>query len=193
MSSVRRSLKILELIINAEHPLSHAEIAAELEIPKSTLSQLLTILRGMGYLSGNQGRYYPGIQLISMGFRLAFRSQTRMSIKPLMDKLAQSSGETVILGIRVHDEVLYIDQSPSPHPIRYVQEVGNLRPLHATAIGRVFMAFSNTPAAALGRLARFTPKTVTDPAELDRILARVDGGGNPRVNGGKGIRAHELG
>jgi IclR family acetate operon transcriptional repressor len=143
MSSVKRSLKLIELIVGANSPPTHAELARLLSIPKSTLSQLLSALREAGYVAEIDGRYHAGIQLMSLGYRIARKDRALMSLKPALDGLAHQAGETVLLAVRVRDQFMYIEQSPGPHPIRYAVNIGDTRPLETTAIGRVFLAFQD--------------------------------------------------
>jgi DNA-binding IclR family transcriptional regulator len=76
--------------------------------------------------------------------------------------------------------------------LRFDAGLGARVPIHASAMGKLFLAFAADPAAevaALGELARFTDRTRTDPAtlvaELDQIRARGwslnDGERNPGV------------
>jgi IclR family acetate operon transcriptional repressor len=173
MSSVKRSLGILELIVGLDQAPTHADLARRLKIAKSTLSQLLAALRDSGYVALVDNRYHPGMQLISLGHRIANKGQAMSSVKPSLDALARESGETVLLGVRVREQVIYIDQSPSPNPIRYVTTIGEQRPLHATAIGRCFMAYGGIPPETLAERGRVTPRTVTDIAALARLIEAV--------------------
>src|ERR1700709_1281269 len=141
MSSVKRSLKLIELIVGANNPPTHAELARQLAIPKSTLSQLLASLRESGYVADIDGRYHAGIQLMSLSYRIAARDRALMALKPTLGELARAAGETVLLAVRQRDQFMYIEQSPGPHPIRYAVNIGDTRPLETTAIGRVFLAF----------------------------------------------------
>jgi DNA-binding IclR family transcriptional regulator len=155
MSSVKRSLKLIELIVGANNPPTHAELARQLAIPKSTLSQLLASLREAGYVAEIDGRYHAGIQLMSLSYRIARRDRALMALKPALDGLAREAAETVLLAVRVRDQFMYIEQSPGPHPIRYAVNIGDTRPLETTAIGRVFLAFDEPrPQRASTALAR---------------------------------------
>ena len=173
MSSVERSFRVLELLTASPRPLTHGELARELDIPKSTLTQLLAILLRAGFI-GIEGRsYLPGVRLLALAQRVANSIDIRSAAKPIMEHLAIESGETVALATYAGDHVIYIEQAPSPQPIRYVTVIGTPRPLHCTAAGRLFLAFQGPDASKLGELQAFTPKTVTDPGELDRLLEQI--------------------
>lgn len=174
MSSVERALLVLEEVVGSSRPVSHGELARSLEVPKSTLSQLLLALRRAGYVGVDGGGYLPGVRLLALGQRIFHSSsQLRTPLKPVLDRLAEETGETAMLSSAVGDNVVFLDQSLSPHPIRYMVEIGDVRPLHATAAGRVFLAFGNRSVRSLGTLVAVTGDTTTDPvvlsAELDRV------------------------
>lgn len=171
MSSVQRSLRLLEAIAGGPAP-THAELSRRFSIPRSTLTQLLELMRESGYVSASEGRYYPGLQLMALGFRLSQGQGNPTALKPEMDALARASGETVTLGVRINDRVIYIAQSPSPQPVRYVAEMGRARPLHATASGKVFLAHAPTSPAD-GPLEALTDRTVTTLNKLRRDVAEV--------------------
>jgi DNA-binding IclR family transcriptional regulator len=173
MSSIERSLRLLEIVVESQKPYTHSELARALDIPKSTLTKILKLLQKNGYLGSDGRRYLPGIRLLSLVHRTAIIGDIRSAIRPFMDKLSLDTGETVLLGILAGNLVTYIDQAPSAQPIRYVTTLGQPRPLHSTALGRVLLAFSGRTASSLGTLTRQTTKTVTSPATLDKILRQV--------------------
>ena len=47
--------------------------------------------------------------------------------------------ETVILGKRQKDQILYLDVFESPQSIRYSSRGGEFKPLHSTCIGKVML------------------------------------------------------
>lgn len=173
MSSIERSLRLLEIVIENPKPFTHSELARTLDIPKSTLTKILKLLQKNGYLGTDGRRYLPGIRLLSLVHRTAFIGDIRSAVRPFMDKLSTETGETVLLGILAGNFLTYIDQSPSSQPMRYVTTLGQPRPLHSTALGRVLLAFSGRTAESVGPLTRQTEKTVTNPVALDKILRQV--------------------
>lgn len=173
MGSVERSLDVLEMIVEAETAPTHTELATALAIPKSTLSQILGVLQHTGYLGIHNRRYLPGVRLLSLVHRAAIAAGMPSAMRSWMDELAAESGETVSLGILAGTHVTCVDQSPSPRAIRYVTPIGQPRPLHATALGRVLLAFGGGSAKSLIPLIPYTDKTITDPDKLDKMLVRI--------------------
>jgi IclR family acetate operon transcriptional repressor len=168
MSAAARALAVLEQLAGSPAPVTNQELAEQLRIPKSTLSDLMAELRSLGYVQLVRQRYVPGPAMMSLGYRTTQRLGTLGGIRPSLEGLAAETGETVVYAVEIggDDEtpgqVLLVDQVVSPNPIRYVAPVGHPRPIDQSAAGRVLLAFSG--------------RTVGD-GSLDAELERVRGQG----------------
>jgi IclR family acetate operon transcriptional repressor len=157
MSAAGRALAVLEHLATSAHPASNQELATALQIPKSTLSDLLGELRALGYVELVRQRYVPGPAMMSLGYRTTQRLGTAGGIGPSLERLAAGTGETVVYAVEVGGDadtpgqILIVDQVVSPNPIRYVAPVGIPRPLHQTAAGRVLLAFTDRSPTVDGR------------------------------------------
>ena len=84
---------------------------------------------------------------------------------PTIDRLSQTTGESVSVGVRGSGGVMVVAQSSSRHALRFEHPAGGAIDVHASAMGKVLLAFGETPpsttVAELGRLARFTASTIT--------------------------------
>ena len=56
-----------------------------------------------------------------------------------MERLREQTEETVILGKRQKDNVIYLEVLESPQTIRYSANVGDMKPLHSTCIGKTVL------------------------------------------------------
>jgi DNA-binding IclR family transcriptional regulator len=181
VSSVKRSLLILEHLVSGNPPPTHVELARALNIPKGTLSGLLGQLTEEGYIRLVGKQYAPGPALLSLGFRATRRDNLRFALRPVLEQLATETGETAVLAIEVGGDddtpgqVLGIDYVEGTNPIRYVAQIGRLYPMHSSAAGRVFLAFTGRRAKLLptDSLVTHTNRTLVDPEELDAELDRI--------------------
>ena len=183
VQSVDRALTILKLLA-ADGELGVTEIAGLLCVHKSTASRLLGTLEthGLAEQLPDRGRYRLGVGVL----RLAGATRSRLDIvresRPITGPLAAEVGETVNIVILSGIETLYLDQVAGPSALQIHNWVGRRNPVHATANGRVLLAYA-TPAeteavlAAIrtpaGKLRALTPHTVTDSAALLRSLEAV--------------------
>ena len=116
-----------------------------------------------------------------------------------MNEMVERTGETAFLGTLTRGgHVQYLDKVVSPKVIRYDTEMAELRPAHATSIGKVMLAFlpEAEVAAKLRRegLPRLTPQTITSRSVFLDELARIRRDGvtvnvDERVVGAAGVAA----
>jgi DNA-binding IclR family transcriptional regulator len=184
--TAERTLRVLErLAAPGPHP-THAELAFELGIAKSTLTVLLTTLQQLGYVERVDRRYRPGAQLLALGYHLAPHAENELALRrrlrPALETVAARTGETAVLSIEIGaggdrpGMVLAIDHVESEHPLRFVPAtIGRPQPMYRTAAGRVFLAFSGRSATMLPpeSLVPMTEKTLVDPQAIDRELQAV--------------------
>jgi DNA-binding IclR family transcriptional regulator len=100
---------------------------------------------------------------------------------PTLQQLAADSGESAALHVRAGLQRICVEQVPSPQPVRYTARVGASNPLHAGAMGKLLLAFSD-PADLADLLDRIpltasTNATITDRRTLETELDRIRGTG----------------
>jgi IclR family transcriptional regulator, acetate operon repressor len=191
--AVDRALRVLGLLESASDDLGVTALATASGLTVSTTHRLLKALAAAGLVTQDRDteRYHLGAGLVSLGRR----AEARLGLHRwhgVLIHLAAETGESASLGTRVGNEVLIADHVPSAQPLRFDAGIGARVPIHASAMGKLFLALTADPAAevaALGELERFTDRTRTDPvalvAELDQIRVRGwsfnDGERNPGV------------
>ncbi len=174
-NATARTLSVLEQIVAADHAPTHAELARLTGVPKSTLTLILGELQALGYIRGaGERRFVPGPALLGFGHRVQASNRVD-GIRPTLEALAGSSGEGAMFAVEVWPQIVVIDHVQAPRPIRYVAEVGSLRPMHCTAIGRALLASTNRSARDLpaGSLIKLTDASRVDPDEIDAELERT--------------------
>lgn len=87
--------------------------------------------------------------------------------------LRNQTRETVILGKRQGDAVLYLDVVEGQHTVRYTAKPGEFKPLHSSSIGKVMLGALSDD--ALGEWLRLHPlPAVTGRTLVDRKRLRRD-------------------
>jgi DNA-binding IclR family transcriptional regulator len=158
---------------------SLSDLSARLDLPKSTLHRFLVGLERHALLRRGQedGKWRLGHRLFIWGSLAAEASGVRHVALPVMRGLADTIGETVLLTEYHGHEVVCVDKIETNHSVRIALDVGTLRGPHAGASSKVLMAhLPETEIAAIIRekgLPRYCERTITDPAELSRELARI--------------------
>lgn len=175
--------KSLALLAAFEHPPSAkslSELAADADLPLPTAHRLVGELVEWGALERDgTGRYRIGLRLWEVaqhGGRLL-----RDTARPYLQDLFSLTQETSHLAIREGHEALYIDRVYSTKRVPRASRVGGRLPLHATAVGKVLLAFEDdwVREAYLARaLERPTARTHVDPARLEVELAEIRAAGH---------------
>lgn len=177
VQSVDRAVSILELLAKAGMA-GVTEIAGELGISKSAAFRLLTTLeaRGLVEQDSERGKYAIGYTAVLLAAGSArVRSIAKMS-HAVCQQLALEVGETVNVAVPDGTEVLTVDQALGDAAVMAIDWVGKRQPLHATAVGKVFLA--SMPRDRIAEFLRepltaHTPETITDPGELAAQLDQV--------------------
>jgi len=187
VQSVRRAFDILAAISrNGDANLS--EIVARVELPKSTVSRMLSTLEAVGAVERNHDRdgFRIGHALISLVSHAPYARSLVVVARPFLQELAQATGETLTLCVPDGDYAHYVDQIDTPRALQVRSWVGQRLPLHACSDGKLYLAHRRP--AQIERylkqpLQRFTPTTLVSPAALRRELRAVRHKGYAWTNG----------
>ena len=176
--AVIRALDILELFL--ERPqLSAREVTERLDLPRTTVHELLVTLEARSYLisvPGQPVQYRLGLPVFQLGAAFAGRLDLVREAEGVARDVAAACDEAVHVAVLDGADVIYLVKVDSTHPVRMVSAVGRRLPAHCTAVGKILLA-SLDPAdldAVLktGALSGMTPESITDP---DCLRAHLDG------------------
>jgi IclR family acetate operon transcriptional repressor len=176
VKSAKRVLEILRFFVQEKSPASLARISSALSFPKSSCLALLETLMAEGYAYQADGRYYLTSRWLHEAQVVAEHDQLAPRLRPTLERLRQSLGETVILAKLAGTRVLYLDVVEADHVLRFSAHVGQGKAVHASASGRALL--STLPPDELAALARtidyqaFTAHTLTDPRALIAAVER---------------------
>ncbi|MBY8861546.1 IclR family transcriptional regulator [Nocardia sp. CA2R105] len=177
--SLQRALTILVEL--GEDPKTLDQLAARLEVHKSTVLRLLQTMEADRFVTHDTGhRYTLGSRLFELANHALERRDVRTLGRPHLEALNAATGQTVHLATYESGEAIYIDKLDATRSVRMYSRVGRPAPLHCTAVGKVLVAAH--PRAQWRTIAErldyhpFTERTVRTPeqylAELDRVAAQ---------------------
>lgn len=176
--TLERGLDILLCLVDAEGPLTVTEMATRVLMPKSSVYRFLLVLRAYGLAEETErGRYHLGTRALALGQAARKHLNLPRLCRPLMQELANSTGESVILTVMRWPYGVCIERVESVHPVRLTLEPGRVTALHAGASCKVLLAFTDpglqeryfreTP------LHRYTERTTSDPDVLRQQLREI--------------------
>jgi DNA-binding IclR family transcriptional regulator len=173
LGAVEKALDVLLHLHAAAAPRGVTAIGTALGLPKSTAHRLLAALARRGLVERDPGgRYRPGVALVALGLGVLAREPVVELARPLLEREAAETGETLFLAAARGGRLVVLDKAEGTGFLRAAPRVGSEVPAHATAVGKVQLAFD--PGALRAEpLTRFTPRTRTTPAALARERARV--------------------
>jgi len=176
VQSVDRAIAILKSFTLENPERGVSELSRKLGLHKSTVSRLARALADGGLLSRNPetGRYRLGVGILALAAGVTLHANVLEIARPLLRDLAFEVQETVNLAVLESGAVVSVEQfEPPNYQVKNVGQVGRRRDLHATASGKVFLAYmpyERLQRHLRSRLEQYTPNTVTDPEELLRAL-----------------------
>jgi len=205
VGSVERAVALLDALAASETELGVNELARRIGVNASTASRLLATLQASGLVTrgADSGPYRLGLRLVTLADRVLAQQDLRALARPLLMRLTDDTGETATLSLPGDEAAITVDFVPSPSSVVSMARVGRPSIPHATAAGKVMLAFAegapvaaegsgdtddmgteaaaraveaaeqDPPAAPHEPLPSFTERTITDPIKLAIELADV--------------------
>ena len=184
--AVSRAVSVLKVFESANSGLTAAQIAGKLNLNRSTVHRLLSVLETEGlvardttfYGEPRNSAYRLGPTLVSLGGLALRQINLRAIALPQLRALAQKSGETVDLELLVGPEVMIIEEVQGEHMLRVGvgDNIGSRYPAYATSTGKLLLAGlseAELKATLPNKLAALTPFTVTDKQILRGQIAEA--------------------
>jgi DNA-binding IclR family transcriptional regulator len=176
--AVERALQILECFDNDHPERGISEIAQTVDLHKATTHRIVTTLANYGYLERTDDgqKYRLGLELTNLGFKVIHRMDLRREALPFMKQLIQKWDETCDLCIFDRGMVFYVEVLRGSRALNVAAAVGQRLPAHATASGKVFLAYMplNELNTLLNQpLTAYTKNTQISADELRRELEIV--------------------
>jgi DNA-binding IclR family transcriptional regulator len=161
VAAVERSMRVLETLADAGGELGTNELARRTGVNASSVSRLLATLAGGGYVEHNEesGRYRLGLRLLQLGNVVLAGLDLRELARPHLEALVEETGETVTLSVPGEQDAVTVDFVQSGSSVQSVARLGRPSVAHATAAGKVLLAFGDV--------------TLTDPRRLAAAVERV--------------------
>ena len=141
VKSAQRVLEILDYFASTRAPATLSALSSALELPKSSCLALIATLHVSGYLYEVKPGvgYYPTRRWLDRATGITASDPLATKMRPVMLALSEETGETIILGKRAGDRVIYIEVVESSQTLRYAAVAGQFKPLHGTASGKALL------------------------------------------------------
>ena len=177
VQSVERAAAILRLLAEENEPLTLSQIATALGLAKGTAHGIVRTLAEIGFVEQDQrsGPYRVATEVFRLGWARLDQNELRSKAINWTDALAARTGESARVAAfhggraQVAHHVFRGDGGTQ------VLVTGSSVPLHASAMGKVLLAFDPGAgrSAVNTELTAFTHRTIIDRVSLHRELAGV--------------------
>ena len=172
--AVEASTKIIAFLAECEQEIGISEISRGTGINKNMVFRILNTLENAGWFCCNEQKY----SLTLLLFGLASKPISRLSLNtvssPILYNLLNQTGESVYLGIRNDDKVLYIQHLDGLKSVRVAGKVGGEYDLYCSAPGKVLLAHANKEFIEEYTSRNFTKTTKNTITEKSDMLIELD-------------------
>jgi DNA-binding IclR family transcriptional regulator len=175
VQSIERAAAVLRLLAGGTGRLPLGDIARSLDLAKGTTHGILRTLKQVGFVEQDRvsGHYQLGAALLRLGTSYLDINELRSRSINWADPLAARSGHEVRIGTVLDGQVLIVHHVFRPDDSFQTLDVGNLLPMHATALGKALLAYRAAGAVPARTLVRFTHRTIVTPRALAAALRHV--------------------
>jgi IclR family transcriptional regulator, KDG regulon repressor len=178
IQSVSHALDVIEQFGADQEELGVTELSKRLKLHKNNVFRLLATLESRGYIEQNRSteNYRLGLRCLQLGQRYVRQIGLLEQARPVMGDLARNCKETALLAVYRNEGMVPVEAVETQQPVRIVPVIGELLPLHCTAVGKAHLAFAAAEErdSALPRtLQRFTEKTITEKQAFAKHLQEV--------------------
>lgn len=181
VQSIERAFSVLREL--ALGPAGVTDIADRVDLPKSTVSRLLSALEAEGAVAqrDNGGDYELGAGLAALADVAQDDANLAAIVRPFLIELSEATGETVGFVVRSGENVYWVDNVvQDEQAVQVMDRTGFYAPMHSVPAGLALL--SHLPVDEVEKylsqpLVRVNDRTVTDPDELrDRLDAIREAG-----------------
>lgn len=138
-----RALEILQMLATDREGISISVVSRKAKLAKSAAHRLLSTLVDEGYVRQDpvSERYHLTLRLPALGFRYLGINGVTDAIQPVLDRLAETTGELVQFGLVEGGRLVWVAWAQgSRAPLRYVPVLGREIILYTTGSGAVWLA-----------------------------------------------------
>jgi DNA-binding IclR family transcriptional regulator len=171
--AVDRAADLLVEVLKSEKPVTFSYLTNKSGLAKGTASRLISALERNGLVQRNKkGEIETGITINQFASRVSSISRLVSKLQPIMRQIGSETGETVSLAIAGNDSVENIAQIDAKYLLSSRNWVGQKVPYHASAAGKVLLAFQNLDLTRL-KLEKLTNATIILKNQLEKEILKV--------------------
>jgi DNA-binding IclR family transcriptional regulator len=178
-STVNRALRVLAEIGTEASGVTATELARRTDVNRVTVHRILAAFKSHGFVRQpvSGGPYCLGFKFLELAERVLEDTDVARLAHPLLEQLAERSGETCHFAVLDGTTAVYVAKVESPQAVRLVSRIGVRVPLYCTSLGKALIAAASASLAATlidgQSFERVTPTTIVTKEALIAELAAI--------------------
>ncbi len=181
VTALARGLTVIRAFGPERPHMTLADIAKRVSLPRATVRRSLITLETLGYVESDGRNFSLSPKVLTLGNSYLASSPFPRTIQPILERLAESIGESCWAAILDDEEVLLVAGAKSNRMLSAGLRVGSRLPAYCSAFGRVLLSSYSDAELELYLssivLRKHTSRTNTDVATARKAVqeAREDG------------------
>jgi DNA-binding IclR family transcriptional regulator len=178
-SPTEKVFTLLEIMAREGRPMGLLDLSQAMRAPKTTINRVTMQLERLGYIQREPGSRHLVVSpaLVSFAVDVLSSSVRQAERRAMLVELMERIGESCNIGIRVGNEIVYLDDAISNGPFALRFRRGLRAPLYCTSQGKLYLARMTQAEwrhfLSVTKFERFTEHTITDPKELRKAIDEV--------------------
>ncbi len=177
-NTTKKTIEILDAISKTPAGMTLNEIVKELNLPKSTVFDILATLKAMDIIKYADERiknYVIGTKLFIIGNSYVENDDLINSAKKIIKELGDKLGRTIFIGQESQNKILYLYKYEPDNAIVTTSNIGSTVNMYNSALGKSILAFRDDQDNLISKMKfkRYTSHTITNAFDLKKELETV--------------------
>ena len=174
VTSVARGLSVIRAFGKDSSGLTLSDVARRTGLARAAARRFLLTLQDLGYVRADGRQFHLTPRVLDLGYAYLSSFSLADVSQPVLEHVAEVTHESCSVTVLDGTDIVYVARVPTKRIMSVSLSIGTRLPAHAAAMGRAILAFlppdEQARFFAAATLKKFTPRTVTDPDRLRRIL-----------------------
>jgi len=178
--STLKTIEVLEFIAENRTGVTLTHIAKELNIPKSSTSDILKSLQQKGMVEYTESKSYKiGIKNLLLGNAYLANIDLIIVSTPYINALSEQTGNTIFLAKMIDNRITYLHKREPMDFLVSTCRIGSRAGLTTTALGKVILAYNEKLQDIVLQkpMLQRTKHSITDPETMRQQLLEVKSNG----------------
>lgn len=141
ISSLARGLRVLNVLAEAEKPLTLTEISQLAEINRAAIQRYVYTFGTLGYIDKDEKKYRLGAKILTLGFQYLNKMSLQEKCFPYMKETAERIQKTINLNVLSGEDVIVIGRVEEKKILSREVLIGSKFPAYCTSGGKLLLAF----------------------------------------------------